>query len=62
MGKLIKEDIADSDDLSFHGPFDDLCTINDGEELQKPYKEISSKELVLNWISRYISWFECHYK
>lgn len=55
MGKLIKEDIADSDDLSFHGPFDDLCTINDGEELQKPYKEISSKELVLNWISRYIS-------
>ena len=57
MGKLIKEDIADSDDLSFHGPFglvDDLCTINDGEELQKPYKEISSKELVLNWISRYI--------
>ena len=42
MGKLIKEDIADSDDLSFHGPFgliDDLCTINDGEELQKPYKK-----------------------
>ena len=44
MGKLIEDSIAWAKE--FHGTYRlivDLCTLNDGEEFQEPYKEIHLK-------------------